>query len=336
MTNNSAQGRYILKFISGKYQGGEFALDMNQELIIGRSSELEMVLIEDMVSRHHAKITTTQNEITIEDLGSTNGTFVNGEKISKCSLKAGDRILIGTSIIKLVYEQYGDSEVPPPPPMMGDVHVEDVTQAPQEFGLSSSGRIAQQGHTVTSAAQSSVLSGNIEQLALTDLLQLLGSSKKTGGLFITSPQGAEGCIYLKAGRIYGAVINGHFEVPAVRAFCRLMMWTAGNFFLDSTATFEFENPVDETVESMLIESMRVLDEIHSLGDVPPYEAMFRIDIPIQPKLRDLSPEQLDVFQIVLAEPSMEAVLILAPMEDDIETTKAVVHLIKNGYIAVAQ
>ena len=95
-----------MRFISGKYQGGEFALEMNQELIIGRSSELEMVLIEDMVSRHHAKITTTNDEITIEDLGSTNGTFVNGEKITKCKLKEGDRILIGTSIIKLVYEEY--------------------------------------------------------------------------------------------------------------------------------------------------------------------------------------------------------------------------------------
>ena len=80
MAYKSGQGRYILRFISGKYQGGEFALEMNQELIIGRSSELEMVLIEDMVSRHHAKITTTNDEITIEDLGSTNGTFVNGEK----------------------------------------------------------------------------------------------------------------------------------------------------------------------------------------------------------------------------------------------------------------
>ena len=93
---------YALRFISGKYQGGEFPLRMDREIIVGRSSELDMVLVEDMVSRKHAKITTTGDQIVIQDLGSTNGTFVNGEKIKKVRLKEGDRILIGTSIIKLV------------------------------------------------------------------------------------------------------------------------------------------------------------------------------------------------------------------------------------------
>src|SRR5437870_12418598 len=94
--------RFALRFISGKYQGGEFPLRMDREIIIGRSSDLDMVLVEDMVSRKHAKISTADDQITIQDLGSTNGTFVNGEKIKKVRIKEGDRILIGTSIIKLV------------------------------------------------------------------------------------------------------------------------------------------------------------------------------------------------------------------------------------------
>jgi pSer/pThr/pTyr-binding forkhead associated (FHA) protein len=62
-----------------------------------------MVLVEDMVSRRHAKITTTDTDILIQDVGSTNGTFVNGEKISgRARLAEGDRILVGTSIIKVV------------------------------------------------------------------------------------------------------------------------------------------------------------------------------------------------------------------------------------------
>ena len=41
-----------------------------------------MVLVEDMVSRRHAKISSTDQEVYIQDMGSTNGTFVNGEKIA--------------------------------------------------------------------------------------------------------------------------------------------------------------------------------------------------------------------------------------------------------------
>ena len=96
------QHGYALRFISGKYQGGEFPLSKGREIIIGRSSELDMVLIEDMVSRKHAKIQASDDSIAITDMGSTNGTFVNGEKIRVARLKEGDRILIGTSIIKLV------------------------------------------------------------------------------------------------------------------------------------------------------------------------------------------------------------------------------------------
>src|SRR5688572_20962850 len=77
---------------------------MEKQVVIGRSSELDMVLVEDMVSRKHAKITVQNGKITIEDLGSTNGTFVNGEKIKQARLKEGDRILIGTSILKLIHQ----------------------------------------------------------------------------------------------------------------------------------------------------------------------------------------------------------------------------------------
>src|SRR5207302_7693777 len=59
---------FALRFISGKYQGGEYPLPATGELIIGRSSELGMVLIEDMVSRKHARMTFGDSGITISDL----------------------------------------------------------------------------------------------------------------------------------------------------------------------------------------------------------------------------------------------------------------------------
>lgn len=92
---------YALKFISGKYQGGEFPLKMDRQVIIGRSNDLDMVLVEDMVSRKHAKITVSGGKITIEDLGSTNGTFVNGIRLAReRRLAPGDVVRVGETDLR--------------------------------------------------------------------------------------------------------------------------------------------------------------------------------------------------------------------------------------------
>ena len=80
--HEAAVPTYALRFISGKYQGGEFPLRMEREIVIGRSSDLDMVLVEDMVSRKHAKISTQGGQIVIQDLASTNGTFVNDQAVA--------------------------------------------------------------------------------------------------------------------------------------------------------------------------------------------------------------------------------------------------------------
>ena len=91
-----------LKFISGKYKGAAFAVPDGGELIIGRSGERDIVLEEEMVSRQHAKVRAEGEELILVDLGSTNGTFVNGEKVRRIALNSGDRLLIGTSIARIV------------------------------------------------------------------------------------------------------------------------------------------------------------------------------------------------------------------------------------------
>src|SRR5580704_16348223 len=150
---------HVLRFISGKYQGGEFPIATDKQILIGRSSDLDMVLVEDMVSRKHARISMQGDQIWIEDLGSTNGTFVNGEKIKRARLKEGDRVLIGTSILKVIA---GDS-------------VRDSADAKIELE-----NVAHRARN----SQERTMSGSIEEVPLPDLLQLFGTSKKSGVLVI--------------------------------------------------------------------------------------------------------------------------------------------------------
>lgn len=67
-----------------------------QTLTIGRNSSNNIVLNDSMVSRIHAQLTLMDNgQIIIKDLGSSNGTFVNGNKITECYLKTGDIVKCG-------------------------------------------------------------------------------------------------------------------------------------------------------------------------------------------------------------------------------------------------
>jgi len=95
-------GDWVLRFLSGKYAESERGLRLGESLEIGRNSELPLVLVEEMVSRLHARLTVSEVGVVLENLSATNGTFVNGFQVrDKTTLKENDRVLIGTSIIQL-------------------------------------------------------------------------------------------------------------------------------------------------------------------------------------------------------------------------------------------
>lgn len=63
---------------------------------IGRASGVDFVVDAALVSRVHCRLTLSDtNELLLEDLGSTNGTFVNGEKVPKAVLSDGDKVTVG-------------------------------------------------------------------------------------------------------------------------------------------------------------------------------------------------------------------------------------------------
>ena len=71
-------------------------LELTQgELLIGRDDDCGLTLNDHSISGHHAKIITLFNATYIEDLGSTNGTFVNGKQVREHTLHDGDVVTIG-------------------------------------------------------------------------------------------------------------------------------------------------------------------------------------------------------------------------------------------------
>ena len=62
---------------------------------VGRHPESDIFLNDVTVSRHHCRFKVASESIAVEDSGSTNGTYVNDERVDEVTLKAGDEVLVG-------------------------------------------------------------------------------------------------------------------------------------------------------------------------------------------------------------------------------------------------
>lgn len=104
---NSASEPFFVS-ISGRDTGKAIPLK-NRTLKIGREPECDLVLDSPQVSRFHAEIFWKGSELMIKDLGSTNGVFINGNRITEGPLHNGDKVLIGNQMyFKMVYQDAVD------------------------------------------------------------------------------------------------------------------------------------------------------------------------------------------------------------------------------------
>lgn len=72
-----------------------FRLPPGSVKTVGRSTGAEFIVEAALVSRLHCQLTATDDSVQVKDLGSTNGTFVNGKRVNAAELKEGDKLSIG-------------------------------------------------------------------------------------------------------------------------------------------------------------------------------------------------------------------------------------------------
>lgn len=93
---------FKLVVVGGKLRGKEFVLN-DGENVIGRGSDNDVTIPVEGVSKKHLKITVNGETAFAEDLGSSNGTLVNGKIIKRMTIKDGDKIALPNLIFQVVY-----------------------------------------------------------------------------------------------------------------------------------------------------------------------------------------------------------------------------------------
>ncbi len=94
--------RVTLRVLAGPQSGRVFTFDQHETFMIGRSEDAHFCLPHDrFFSRHHCLLEMAPPQCFLRDLGSTNGTFVNGIRVETAHLKNGDRIQGGETVLEV-------------------------------------------------------------------------------------------------------------------------------------------------------------------------------------------------------------------------------------------
>ena len=102
--------RFYLVYETGSYQQTIYPL--LETTTIGRGFSNFIPLSDPTASRNHAKVHYEEGSWVVEDLGSTNGSIFNGERVEKISLSSGDVFQIGKTSFSLVEREIGESQDP--------------------------------------------------------------------------------------------------------------------------------------------------------------------------------------------------------------------------------
>ena len=99
----------MLRIESGFYEGLEWPLD-RASTVVGRGRNADLVLNEPTISRAHALLSYEERQLFVQDLGSTNGTLVNGTREDRALLEDGDEIRMGRLVLRVTVGM-GDQEL---------------------------------------------------------------------------------------------------------------------------------------------------------------------------------------------------------------------------------
>lgn len=279
----TVEARKVLLLATEKKVYG-FDLVETFRVAIGRHDSNDLRLNSRNVSNYHAEILVEPEGIVLHDLGSTNGTYINEERVRRRKISHGDRIRIGSNeIVVRLTNGDGSGESEPA-----------AASVPREGDLRRSG---------TEGAE----------LTLTDLLLGICRENLSTRLVLTG-NASEVAVYVHEGRV---ILAESGKARAEKALYRAFEWRKGSFRLEP---FPAKDAVPRTmtvpVETLVEEGEQQAKELDDLlGSLPPPDSLLRLREGCKMRICDFTPAELEVFQGLIRHRTLAGILEESAMTD---------------------
>lgn len=279
----------------------------SDEIVVGRGSNAHLIVVGSMVSRQHARFELRDGSLSLRDLGSTNGTFVNGDKIKERGLMVGDRVLIGTTILKVELSESPLGTRPPPPPM--EEYNEDQT------------------------GDHSRMAGLLSDVGVPELIEMFGSARQQVTLEISSGRDGLATIALSEGKVMDCRIAKLPDASARKSMLRVLGYQKGSFAV--TPCEAPEERLGIPFPELLVDGLFKLDEMTVVcQQLPGEHSSLVLAKPLLPPLTDLDPEDLQILQLAHNSGNVEDILDKSA-ETDLQAAKRLLSLLDGGYLRKA-
>jgi serine phosphatase RsbU (regulator of sigma subunit) len=296
------------------------------ETVIGRHPECGVQLQSNTVSRFHARVTRTGDEYFIEDMGSGNGTFVNGQQIPKDSPAAvvdQDRVKLGPLLLRFENDAApkGSEKTSPPvaapaaPPRAGDVDVDELGST-VHFSAEGDDEATIMGTTAAGGGSfgSLEVQPDVKLKAVIDITQRLCGETDLDKmlpaildtLFKVFPHADRGCVLLKDEES-GEMIPRSFkhsrddEDATVRLSRTILhkVLTEKTGILSADAASDAQFNAAESISSLSIRSMMIVPMLNKEG-----EPIGVINIDTQNPVAQFTAEDLDLLLTIAGQASL--------------------------------
>ncbi len=279
---------------------------------IGRHESNEIQLPSRAVSNFHAEILKEDGALVIRDLGSTNGTQVNGERVDRSVVAPGDSIRIGNHVLSLQLR-----------PASEGAACRSSSSGVDGFSPGARGRI------LAPRARPPVANdGNgATDLPLAELLRRL-SARPEPHRALLERDGGKAQLYFNRQRLFHVEYEG---VVGEKALYRLFSWHEGSYeiqILEESVSLPVS--VCLPLDALIVEGLDHAQELGKLvAGLPPLATPLRLKEDCPLPLTAHSPAEIEIFQAIIRYETIEKVLERSPWTD-VRVSRLIASLLSKG------